>query len=63
MYDPATGRTGVLQAILPAEELIADRSTAPGKHVAFLRPEGGGVEWLADATTLQHPDTALLPPP
>ncbi|WP_431774971.1 hypothetical protein [Streptomyces cucumeris] len=53
-YDPASGRTGVVQAVHPVAELLFDhRVTA--QHIAFLRPERGGVEWTADATALRFP--------
>ncbi|GHJ31546.1 hypothetical protein TPA0910_59790 [Streptomyces hygroscopicus subsp. sporocinereus] len=53
-YDPASGRTGVIQAVHSVAELLFDhRMTGP--RVAFLRPEGGGVEWTADAATLRFP--------
>ncbi|WP_055547491.1 hypothetical protein [Streptomyces sp. NBRC 110028] len=53
-YDPASGRTGVVQAVHPAAELIFDHQVT-GHRVAFLRPERGGVEWTADAATLLFP--------
>lgn len=55
-YDPVSGRTGVVQAVHPAAELCFDHQVT-GLHVAFLRPTRGGVEWLADAATLQPPTT------
>ena len=53
-YDPASGRTGVVQAAHSPDELLFDHQ-ATGYRVAFLRPERGGVEWTADAATLRHP--------
>ncbi|MES4905741.1 MULTISPECIES: hypothetical protein [unclassified Streptomyces] len=53
-YDPASGRTGVVQAVYSAAELCFDHRMT-GSRVAFLRPARGGVEWLADASTLRSP--------
>ncbi|MDX3231073.1 hypothetical protein [Streptomyces sp. ME19-01-6] len=53
-YDPASGRTDVLQAVYSAAELCFDHQVT-GTRVAFLRSARGGVEWLADAATLQSP--------
>jgi len=53
-YDPASGRTGVVQAVHPAAELIFDHQVT-GHRIAFLRPERGGIEWTADAATLRFP--------
>ncbi|RSS50546.1 hypothetical protein [Streptomyces sp. WAC01280] len=42
------GHTGVLTDVIPDYE---DSATMPGdrrkQHMAFVRPKGGGVEWLA----------------
>lgn len=56
-YDPASGRTGVLQAVHSATELCFDHRVT-GSRVAFLRPARGGVEWTADASTLRSPPDA-----
>ncbi|WP_413103390.1 hypothetical protein [Streptomyces sp. Inha503] len=53
-YDPASGRTCVVQAVHAAAELLFDHQVT-GHHVAFPRPAHGGVEWTADATTLRFP--------
>ncbi|MFF7653626.1 hypothetical protein ACFZCY_28015 [Streptomyces sp. NPDC007983] len=53
-YDPASGRTGVVQAVHTVDELLFDHQVT-SHRVAFLRPERGGVEWTADATTLRFP--------
>ncbi|MFI0779263.1 hypothetical protein [Streptomyces sp. NPDC021212] len=53
-YDPASGRTGVVQAVHAADELLFDHQVT-AHRVAFLRPERGGVEWTADATALRFP--------
>lgn len=53
-YDPASGRTGMVQPIHYADELLFDHQ-ATGHRVAFLRPPAGGVEWTADAETLRLP--------
>ncbi|ASR00461.1 hypothetical protein CGL27_32300 [Streptomyces sp. 11-1-2] len=53
-YDPAIGRTGVVQAVHGvAESRFGHRMTSD--RVAFLRPERGGVEWTADAGALRFP--------
>lgn len=46
MLDTRTGRTGVLMAILEIGE----------QELAFLRPQGGGIEWDADPGDLTDPD-------
>ncbi|RSS35729.1 hypothetical protein EF902_37155 [Streptomyces sp. WAC05858] len=53
-YDPASGRTGVVQAVHGVAELCFDHQMTSGR-VAFLRPERGGVEWTADAGALRFP--------
>ncbi|WP_413801554.1 hypothetical protein [Streptomyces iranensis] len=53
-YDPASGRTGVVQAVHGVAELRFDHRMT-GDRVAFLRPERGGVEWTADAGDLRFP--------
>ncbi|MEU8723251.1 hypothetical protein [Streptomyces antimycoticus] len=53
-YDPASGRTGVIQAVHTVAELLFDHQMS-GPRFAFLRPEGGGVEWTADAAALRFP--------
>ncbi|MBI0380721.1 hypothetical protein JBE27_31775 [Streptomyces albiflaviniger] len=50
-YDPASGRTGVAQAVHSVAELCFDHRMTCDR-VAFLRPERGGVEWTADAGAL-----------
>jgi hypothetical protein len=47
VYDAATGRVGVLQAIHDVGNLAFDHRM-PGSRVAFLRPVEGGEEWLTD---------------
>lgn len=46
VYDPATGRTGVIQHI----DHLHGRP-----HEAWLRPEAGGLEWTAYVWELQPP--------
>lgn len=58
-YDPHTDRVGVLQSIHGVEDLLFDPGV-DGKRVAFLRPEGGGVEWTADADGLRFPEPGQL---
>ncbi|MBP8538116.1 hypothetical protein [Streptomyces sp. MK37H] len=53
-YDPASGRTGVVQAVHSVAELRFDHRMTSDR-VAFLRPERGGVEWTADAWALRFP--------
>lgn len=53
-YDPASGRTGVVQAVHGVAELLFDHRMTSDR-VAFLRPERGGVEWTADAGALRFP--------
>lgn len=50
-YDPASGQLGVLQSVHPRRELLFDPKVA-GTRIAFLRPEGGGPEWTANADDL-----------
>jgi hypothetical protein len=51
-YDPATGRVGVVQCVCSATEMCLGRSEWPHARVAYLRPAGGGREWLADPDAL-----------
>ncbi|AGP54860.1 hypothetical protein [Streptomyces rapamycinicus] len=53
-YDPASGRTSVVQAVHSVAELRFDHRMT-SDPVAFLRPERGGVEWTADAGALRFP--------
>lgn len=46
--DTATGRRGTLRAIAPD-------STKPRPLVAWLLPEGGGIEWTTDPGSLANP--------
>lgn len=51
VHDPATGRSGVVQALHDREELLFDPEVT-GARIAFLRPAAGGLEWPADAEAL-----------
>lgn len=46
-YDPGSGRVGIVQV------LVDPYLTEKCKRVAWLRPEGGGCEWRANADKLQ----------
>ncbi|MDT0545912.1 MULTISPECIES: hypothetical protein [unclassified Streptomyces] len=60
-YDAATGRVGVLQAVCHVDDLAFDHGM-PGPRVAFLRPAGGGREWLTDAGNVRFPEEARSHP-
>ena len=57
VYDAATGRTGVLQDVCHVDVLAFDHKMT-GPRVAFLRPVGGGLEWMAEARDVQFPEEA-----
>ncbi|MGP4002942.1 hypothetical protein [Streptomyces sp. 8N706] len=61
-YDPVSGRAGVVQAVLSPDELLFEHHMT-GKHIAFLRPAAGGVEWTADAEALRFPAEREGDPP
>lgn len=49
VMDELTGRTGVLMAVMAAEELAYTTGLehlGRTRWVAFLRPQGGGREWV-----------------
>ncbi|ROQ80695.1 hypothetical protein EDD95_0225 [Streptomyces sp. CEV 2-1] len=50
-----TGRVGILHAVIPDYE---DPAESPGERhkrpTAFLRPEGGGQEWLVPPSDVQR---------
>lgn len=54
-YDPATGRTGVVMGVHSRRDLLYDDRDVHAPCIAFLRPEGGGLEWEADASALEYP--------
>ncbi len=54
-YDPFTDRIGVLQSVHSVEDLLFDPEV-DGKRIAFLRAEGGGIEWTANADGLRLPE-------
>lgn len=58
-YDPYTGQVGVLQSVHSVEDLLFDPQV-DGKRIAFMRPEGGGIEWTADADELRFPESDRL---
>lgn len=49
--DSVTGRRGVLRAMTPDD-------ATHGRMVAWLAPEGGGVEWTTDPSALHDPAPA-----
>jgi hypothetical protein len=53
--EDAEGRVGILRDVIPDYE---DPDGPPGKRrkcpTAFLRPEGGGVEWLVSPVDVRR---------
>ncbi|GHI06738.1 hypothetical protein AQI88_30240 [Streptomyces cellostaticus] len=56
--DPVTGRRGILRAIAPEPDglqLVPSRALTKKPPVAWLQPEGGGVEWATSPSALSDP--------
>ncbi|MEU9107129.1 hypothetical protein AB0D54_22815 [Streptomyces xanthophaeus] len=53
VYDPGQDREAVVQAIADYEDHATGQLT---KNAVFLRPEGGGREWIVDPGILRPAD-------
>ncbi|WP_183068965.1 hypothetical protein [Streptomyces sp. gCLA4] len=53
VYDPGRDREAVVQAIADFEDSATRRVI---KNAVFLRPEGGGIEWIVDPGVPRPPD-------
>ncbi|MFJ3841819.1 hypothetical protein ACIPY6_40840 [Streptomyces sp. NPDC090054] len=53
VYDPGRDREAIVQFIGDYEDPATRRFV---ESAVFLRPEGGGVEWIVDPAILRPPD-------